>query len=127
MPIASRMQDVRERVVSGVDRFFAETVRLSPMADGRTDPSRTQIAFEAILRVGGGGETNAAGGQGQSWRTQIAAGRAELHINRASYIGPVIKTGDKIRAVARRGDPLFVVLRVDDRGETRLVLELGEV
>ena len=54
------------------------------------------------------------------------AGKGELHIDRATYTGPPVRPGDAVQALSRPGRPWFEVLRVDDRGETRLVLELGE-
>ncbi|MFC5039201.1 hypothetical protein [Tianweitania sediminis] len=104
-----------------------EIVRLSFLKSGQVDATRPAIEIEAILRVGGGEETNVSGGYASTWRTQLAAGKAELHIDAATYQGPTIKTGDRVRALSRVHKPWFEVLRVDDRGETRLVLELGEV
>ncbi|HEV7436974.1 MAG TPA: hypothetical protein VGO22_19230, partial [Pseudorhizobium sp.] len=101
--LPARFHEIRDRAMAAVDNVFGEPVRLSPMVEGRRDPDRPQVEVEAVLRVGGGQETNANGGYGQSWRTQIAAGRAELHINRAAYTGPRIISGDKVRAIARRG------------------------
>jgi hypothetical protein len=57
---------------------------------------------------------------------RIAAGEAEAHLDRATYAGPEIRKGDKLRAVERPGTPFFEVLRVADRGHGRLVLHLGE-
>ncbi|HEV7293094.1 MAG TPA: hypothetical protein VGN79_12315 [Devosia sp.] len=129
MPIAARYHAARDRVLAGVDKTFAEPVLLSFLnsQSGEQDSARTAIQIDAVLRVGGGDESNMAGGYAQSWRTQLAAGKAELHINAALYEGPAIRSGDRVRALSRRGQPWFNVERVDDRGETRLVLELSEV
>lgn len=127
MPVAARFHATRDRVAAGVDKMFAEPVRLSFLKNGTVDPSRVAVEIEAVLRVGGGEQTNIAGGSGSTWRTQLAAGKAELHINRATYAGPQPKAGDRVRALSRHGQPWFECLRVDDRGEVRLVLELGEI
>ncbi|WEK06859.1 MAG: hypothetical protein P0Y65_20685 [Candidatus Devosia phytovorans] len=122
----SRFQALRDRSAAIVDQQFAEPVKLSFLKGGAVDQARPAVEIDAPLRVGGGKETNADGGVGRSWRTQLAAGKAELHIDRATYVGPSIKSGDAVQALSRPGQPWFEVLRVDDRGETRLVLELGE-
>ena len=127
MPVAARFHEVRDRVLAATDKAFAEPVRLTFLKDGALDPNRPSLEIEAVLRVGGGDENNMAGGYAQSWRTQLAAGKSELHINKATYTGPAIDPGDRVRALSRSGHPLFEVLRVDDRGESRLVLALGEV
>lgn len=127
MPVAARHHELRDRIVQAVDWRFAEPVKLVFMKDGSVDPARPTIEeFDAILRVGGGKESGIAPGSGRAWRTKLAAGRAELHIDAARYTGPAFKKGDRVRAISRRGEPRFEVLRVDDRGETRLILELGE-
>ncbi|WP_172123215.1 hypothetical protein [Devosia sp. 919] len=126
MPIAARFHDARDQVLAGVDKAFAEPVRLSFLKKGVVDPARPPVDIEAVLRVGGGNETNIAGGWAASWRTQLAAGKAELHINAANYAGPAIRTGDRVKALSRKAEPWFNVERVDDRGEARLVLELSE-
>ncbi|NDV88798.1 hypothetical protein GTW51_19055 [Aurantimonas aggregata] len=127
MPVVARHHSIRDRVLASVDSVFAEPVRLSFLKSGAVDPARPAVEVEALLRVGGGNETNVAGGWAQGWRTQLAAGKAELSIDAALYAGPAIKVGDRVRAISRRGQPWFEVLRVDDRGETRLVMELGEI
>lgn len=127
MPIAARFAETRDRVLVAVDKVFAEPVRLSFLRKGVVDPARAAVDIDAVLRVGGGSDTNMSGGYAQSWRTQLASGKAELHINRAAYAGPKLVAGDRVQASSRPGEPWFEVLRVDDRGETRLVLELGEI
>ncbi|WP_108459191.1 hypothetical protein [Devosia naphthalenivorans] len=127
MPIAARYHDSRDRVLAAVDKAFAEPVRLSFFKKDLPDPLKQPVDIEAVLRVGGGDETNLAGGYAQTWRTQLAAGKAELHINAARNLGLVIKVGDRVQAISRPGEPWFKVERVDDRGENRLVLELSEL
>ncbi|MGF9694706.1 hypothetical protein AAIH46_17940 [Rhizobium sp. 0TCS1.26] len=126
MPVAARHHEMRDRVVADVDWKFAEPVKLIFMKDGSVDPARLTVELDAILRVGGGKESNISPGSGRAWRSKLAAGKAELHIDAARYEGPAFRNGDRVRAIARKGQPRFEVLRVDDRGETRLILELGE-
>lgn len=127
MPVAARFHEIRDRVAAAVDQRFAEPIKLSFLKNGAVDPDRDAIEIDAVLRVGGGTDTNIAGGFAGGWRTHLAAGKAELHINRATYAGPMLKQGDRARAISRASMPWFEVLRVDDRGEVRLVLELGEI
>ena len=126
MPAAARFHELRDRIVDTVDLKFAEPVRLSFMKNGGSDPERPQITVEAILRTGGGKNSNIDGGAGKTWRARVAAGKAELHINRAIYDGPMPAKGDSVRATSRIGEPAFEVLSVDERNHTRLILELGE-
>ena len=127
MPVAARFHEIRDRVLAGVDQCFAEPVYVSFQVKGKVDPERPALTIEGVLRVGGGKQSRASNGAGESWRTQIAGGKAELHIDRAVYAGPAFQTGDRLRAVSRASQPWFEVLGVEDRGESRLVLELGEV
>ena len=122
----ARVHDIRDKVLADVDRVWAEPVRLTFFASKKPDVTRPQIEIEAVLRTGGGMASGVSGGQSRDWRSRIAAQRAELHIDPRTYTGPDIRQGDIVRALARHGEPRFEVLRVDDRGHARLVLELGE-
>lgn len=124
--MAARFHAIRDKIAAQVDEIFAEPVRLSFFKNGAIDPDRPLVDIEAPLRTGGGKNTNIAGGQAQSWRTRMVAERGELHIDRAKYPNIVVRNGDRVRATARPGQPWFEVLHVDDRGHTRLVIELGE-
>lgn len=126
--LTARFHRLRDRSMAVNDWSFAEPVRLSFFKDGVLDPNRPAIEIEAILRVGGGKETSVAGGTDKSWRTRIVAQRAELHIDRTKLSSSiVVRQRDKVRALARQGQPWFEVFVVEDRGGTRLVLQLGEV
>lgn len=126
MPVSARYHDARDDLLAGVDEEMAEPILLRFTKSGVADPARPAVEIEAVLRVGGGKETAVAGGQDRAWRTRINAQRAELHIDRAKYPDIKGKTGDEVRALSRPGQPWFEVLAVDDRGMTRLVLQLGE-
>lgn len=127
MPIVKTLGGAQAAAMQGPNKLMAEAVRLSFLKRGAVDPDRSALDITAILRVGGGDETNLAGGYATTWRTQLAAGKAELHIDASTYTGPRIETGDRVRALSRVHRPWFEVLRVDDRGETRLIIQLGEV
>lgn len=123
----ARYHGLRDRVMAGVDQVHAESVLIKFNRDGITDPSRPAVEIEAVLRVGGGKETAASGNRiDAAWRTRITAQRAELHIDRTKYSSIEAKHGDEVRALSRPGEPWFEVLAVDDRGMSRLVLQLGE-
>lgn len=96
------------------------------MKDGTVDPDRSMVEIEAVLRVGGGKETSVAGGQNRAWRTRINAQRAEMHIDRTKY-SIIVRQGDRVKALSRQGEPWFEALAVDDRGMSRLVVQLGEI
>ena len=112
--------------MASVDRTFAEPVRLLPLEHGEVDPDRKSANFNAVLRTGEGAQSRLSGGRGERYLTKLAAGKVELFIDKIAYDHIVVRNGDMIVATARKGEPMFEVLRVDDRGQTRLVLELGE-
>ena len=127
MPVAGPGGDLRSRIVAAVDRTFAEQVRLSFLRRGVVDADRPARVIRAVLRVGSGDERNLSGGMAQDWSTRIAAGKAELHIDRSAYPDVILREDDRVCALDRPGQPWFQVQRIDDRGDTRLVLALGEI
>jgi hypothetical protein len=126
MPIAARFHELRNKVVSTVDDKFAEPVRLSFMKAAVLDPNRPQMQIDAVLRTGADKQVGIDGANDKGWRSKIAAGQAELRINRASYDGPAFARGDVVRALSRPGEPVFEVLYVNDRDHTRLIIGLGQ-
>lgn len=124
--LPARYHSLRDRVMAQVDRVFAEPVTISFMKNGTVDADRPAVHIEAVFRAGGGKETTAAGAWDKTWRGRIASQRSELHIDRSKYPDVVLRKGDAVRADARPGQPWFEVLFVDDRGETRLIGQLGE-
>jgi hypothetical protein len=126
MPPA-RFHALRDRVLAQVDQRFAERVLLSFLgADGRLDASRPSVEIEAPLRTGTKGAANMAGGFSQSWRTRLAAGKSQLHIDPVANPGIVLRPKDKVRALDRLGQPWFEVVHFDDRNHTRHIAELSE-
>lgn len=125
--LSARFHALRNRALAQVDKTFAEPVRVAFFRNGALDPAKPAVEIEAVLRVGGGKETSVAGRDVQSWRTSILAQKAELHIDRARYPDLKVAKGDRLRGLARPGQPWWEVLAVEDRSDTRLVLQLGEV
>lgn len=126
MPVAARFHELRDRVIATVDFRFAEPVRLSPMKNGALDPDREQVVIEAVLRTGSAKDSKADGSFGRTWRSRVASGTAELHIDRTKYPDVRLVKGDAVRAIARKGEPAFEVLSPDDRNHGRLIVELGQ-
>lgn len=125
--LQARFHRLRDRAMAINDRMFAEPVYLKFRDQGTDDPARPPVIIEAILRVGGGEEAAVSGLRvDASWQTRISAQPAKLHIDRKAHPGLEFRQGDEVRALSRQGQPWFGVLAVDDRGETRLVLQLGE-
>lgn len=124
--LAARFHALRDRTIAQVDRVLAEPVRLSPMRDGVADTSRQQIVIEAVLRAGAGKDMSVSGGRDRDWRSEYNAQAATLSIDRAAYPDLVVRDGDKVRALARPGEPVFVVASVDSRAAHRMVVNLGE-
>lgn len=126
MPVAARYHAIRDRVLAAVDKWRAEPVRLSFMKGGQVDPGRALVEIEAILRVAG--DTSAVtlkGSSGGGWAPIIEAGQGELHVNCATYTGPQLRNGDKVKALSRPGEPWFEVASVDDRTQGRLIAKLN--
>ncbi|PZO78485.1 MAG: hypothetical protein DI629_12130 [Mesorhizobium amorphae] len=117
---------MRDKVLAATDRLFAEPVKLSFLKGGVVDTSRPAVEIEAILRVEG--ENSAMtlkGSAGSGWAPIIEAGKAELHINRATYAGPPLRVGDRVKALSRSFEPWFEVSSVDDRTQGRIVARLN--
>ncbi len=125
--IPARFHGLRNRVMRQVDHVFAEPVAISFLKNGGVDPSRPMVEIEGVLRVGGGKETTVSGNHDGSWRSAIMPQRAELHIDMVKYPDIPVRVGDRVKALSRPGEFWFEVLAVDDRGMSRLVLQLGEV
>lgn len=124
---SARFHKIRDRVSKAVDKTFAEPVKFFPLNEGESDPDREILEIEAPLRVNSGRAMGPTGGVSGSWNSKIEAGKGELHIDRAVYPELVIRKGDKFQAIARIGEPFFQVEHPNDRGQSRLVIELSEV
>lgn len=128
MPVVARYHALRDRVLAAVDWRFAEPVRLSFLKKGEVDDLRPTVEIEAILRLDGEGKSVKPSGQvsDAAWRTRAEGRRGELHIDRMRYPDLVVRSGDKVKALARHGEPWFEVGPINDRSHTRLVLSLSE-
>lgn len=104
---------------------FGESVRLSFLKNEIVDPARPAIEINAVLHVGGDDAKPA--GMGGDWRSRLSLGQAELFIDRSTYAGPAPRSGDKVRANDRAGQPWFEIADVSDRYSNLIVLTLGEV
>lgn len=115
-------RELEAKVDQTTARLFGERVRLSFLKNGVADPDRPLVDISAILHTGG--DDSFAVGTG--FRSRLAAGKAELVIDRSSYAGPTVKTKDKVRALDRAGQPWFEVSAVSDRYSNLLVLSLNQ-
>ncbi|MBB1093868.1 hypothetical protein HUU61_21560 [Rhodopseudomonas palustris] len=115
-------RELEARVDRTTARLFGERVRLAFLKNGVVDPDRAAVDINAILHCGG--DHSAALGTG--FVTWLSAGKAELVIDRSSYVGPMPKKSDKVRAYERGASVWFEVLTVSDRYSNLLVLSLGE-
>lgn len=111
-------------VDAAMARTWGESVRLSFMDKGAPDPARALTNITAVLHTGGDDSNNP--GTGETHRTRLSAGEAELFIDRATYGGPMPRTGDRVRANDRIGAPWFEVRAVSDRYSNLLVLSLNQ-
>lgn len=123
------MSDLRKLAMSAVDQVFAESVRLTFYNIGtysrEEDPARPSVVITAVLRADPSRTMRL--GDGIGWTSRISGEGAELHINRATYPSLEVKQGDVVTALDRPGLPSFEVRAVAARGDTRLVLTLGDL
>ncbi len=123
-------RDLEAKADQATGRLFGERVRLSFMKNGVPDPSRPAIDITAILHSGG--DHSAVIGAG--FTTWLAAGKAELVIDRSRYVDPLNphialptpRKLDKVRGLDRIGMPWWEVATVSDRYSNLLVLALTE-
>lgn len=116
-------QQIQADAIRAVDAVMSETLRHFPLAAGKADATRAQSDIKGVLRVGRNKEASVTGGAAASWSQRIAAGKAELHLDRTGL--PDLRKGDKVRAVERPGSPWFEVLSMTEDAHGRLVLDLG--
>ena len=102
---------------------YGERVRLSFMKAGQQDPARPPVEIRAVLHVGG--DRTVPIGPGDNYRTKLSLGSAELLLDRSTYTGPILKVGDKVRAVERASEPWFEVASISDRFSNLIIVSLG--
>ena len=123
---AARYAAIRDRVVAGNDQFFSEPVRLLFLSKGKADPNRQPIEIMAILRTKSERVSSVTGQSSDRWQAKIAAGHGFLAIDRTTYGGPDIRSGDKVCALSRSGQPVFEIQTTDDRSHVRFIAILGD-
>lgn len=123
-------QDRLARVRGAVDREIGETLVISRYVQNQyagpvPDPNTPTITVIGVLEVGEGRDVNLAGGQKTSWKARIPAGEAEAHVDPETYpaIGTA-KTGDRVKAADRPGEPEFEISRIDRNRRNRFTLIL---
>lgn len=127
MPIEAPFHSLRDLAAAEVDAVFAERVRISFLDGGVVDPQRAAIEIDAPLRVGKVEIGDISGGRTSDWSTRMAGADGVLSIAWATYGGPPIRVGDRVKALARSGEPWFEVTAIDDRNASRLIVLLGSV
>lgn len=115
-------RSLEARVDSSMRAAYGETVRLTFMKNGTTDPTRPQWLGRAILHTGG--DDSHAVGDGM--RTRLSAGQAELFLDRGTYDGPMPIGQDVVRAMDRDGLPRWEVSGVSDRYSSLIVVSLNQ-
>ncbi|MGQ3671789.1 hypothetical protein ACT6QG_05270 [Xanthobacter sp. TB0136] len=124
--MAANDERFRALAKAGRGPIWDETLRLFPQKKGAVDPSRPQHEFKAAVRQGDEWATNASGGGARDWSVKISAGTAKVFITRATYGGPNIAVGDRVRRLDRANQPFYEVATVNDRDEGDLVLVLNQ-
>lgn len=124
MPVMNTLAETQSAVIT--DDAFGERVLISPLHKGIADPSRQPAEVVGVLRTRPGKSENLAGGRAQSWSATLDGSVSALAVDGARYPDLVVRRGDAVRALERRGQPWFEVDRIDDRGAPRLVFEFTE-
>ncbi|MBB5576377.1 MULTISPECIES: hypothetical protein [Rhizobium] len=119
-----KLEAAVDRKIGGA---FGERVRLSFMKNGKLDPERPQIIVRCETLCEGGDDSKPIGvGQAGVFRSRLAAGEAELFLDRGSYDGPKLQPGDAVRAIDRQGEPVWEVGFISDRYSNLIVAVLRE-
>ena len=84
--------------------------RLAPLAESFRDDHGVHFVF-----CGDG-----------AFRSRLAAGEAELFLDRGSYDGPRLQPGDAVRAIDRNGEPVWEISAISDRYSNLIVAVLRE-
>lgn len=125
--MSALFHDIRDVAIADVDSVMAETVRLSPMKDGVSDPDRPQGNLNGVLRTAEQAAVRFASGRGEVARSvgvAVAAGGALLALDPVAYADIDLVQGDKVRATSRPGKPLFEVDHVDPDTHHRVMVYL---
>lgn len=126
--LSARFHRLRDLSMTHNDRVFAEPLWFSFFVPGKMsnalDVTRPEREIEGILRVDQGKAP--ATPSSRKSQLRIHAQKAEAYIDRSKYPDLVVRSGDRVQALARPGQPWFEVAETDDRTDGRLVLHLDE-
>lgn len=120
------MKEYAEELASAVDDEWSEEVRILPMRDGEPDPERTPLELLAVLRTGERREERYSFGSRAASLPGIAASGGTLKIRRSDFPALDVRQDDKVVALDRHGEPVFLVRMVDDRSHHRIILQLED-
>ena len=117
---------LRDELRGAVDDAWSETIRHLPLDQGQQDPSRARAEFKAVLRTGDRSVEEMTFKRGSIQRAGLAADGGYLRVDRGTYPNLHLRKDDKIVALDRVGQPVFLINHVDDRSHLRLICELGD-
>ncbi len=120
------MREYAEELASGIDDEWSEEIRILPMYKGEPDQERRPVEMLAVLGTGERREERYSFGSRAASLPGIAAGGGTLRINRFDYPALDVRQDDKVVALDRDGEPVFLVRLVDDRSHHRIVLQLED-
>ena len=109
-----------------VERVHGDLLRISFMANGKLDPDRSQIEVRAIVSVSEPELMQFRGGGKNAMRGEVGACHAVLYLDHATYTGPALRVGDKIRALEKPGQPVWQIAQVADRDQGLMKFPLTE-
>lgn len=118
--------ELAEELAEGVDEVWAETIRFLPMNDGLPDETRGHPEFQAVLRTGSKDEERVSFGKRSAPPPGFTGAGGTLRIDRGAHPDLLMRQDDKIVALDRAGEPVFLIALVDDRSHHRLIVELGD-
>jgi hypothetical protein len=113
----------------GLDRIFAETIRLVPMraggyAVGGPDPDRIEREFPAIITETPQRMRAVENSVGRDFDRMVVMADTVASIDQAKLGGELPKVGDLVVAIDRPDTPSFEVTAVERDGLARIQLSL---
>jgi hypothetical protein len=90
------------------------------------DETRGHPEFQAVLRTGSKDEERVSFGKRSAPPPGFTGSGGRLRINRVAYPDLLMRQDDKLVALDRAGEPVFLIALVDDRSHHRLIVELGD-
>lgn len=108
------------------DQIWGSEATLYPMLDGVPDSARLKTDLRVVVRVADVKTSSVSGGRGTSWKSRYRASKTQAFISVSSYVGPEIKSGDRLRVTDQSGQPWFDVVHVNYNDPVRIILDLVE-